>query len=214
MLEDILIRAKRLPTATLADALDHHGVHGIMSGIPRRAGEGRIAGYARTMQEHVGPLGTYAFSDFTVGAGFDDVERDTVLVVDMGGADVSTFGGLASLALSRKHAAAAIIDGGCRDIEEIRSSGLTVASRYVTPRTGKRRLKVVSRGQPVTCGGVAVRQSDLVVADDTGVVVIPSGMVEKILGTAEKLDRQDAAFADELRADKSFADSASALQHA
>ena len=210
----ILDRARALATATLGDALDAHGVAGVMSGIVRRTGSGRIAGYAQTMQEQVGPFGSFEFKDFAVGPAFDAASKDTVLVVDMGSADVSTFGGLAALTLQMRQAAGAVVDGGCRDIEEIAQIGLTVASRSVTPRTGKGRLRIVSRGEPVTCGGVSVRQDDLVVADDTGIAVIPQNRIEAVLQTAEEFDRRDAEFAERLRKGESFAKAASSLKHA
>ncbi|MGC4025211.1 MAG: RraA family protein [Mesorhizobium sp.] len=210
----ILARARKLATATIGDVLDLNGFHGIISGIPRRSGEGRIAGFAQTMHGQVGPLGTFTFADFSVGAAFDAIEEDSMLMIDLGGADVSTFGGLAALTVSRRKSAGVVIDGGCRDIEEIRAQGVSVASRHVTPRTGKGRLKVVSLGTPVCCGGVTVKSGDLVVMDDTGTAVIPSGMIETILHAAEELDRRDMAFAEHLRSGMSFTKSAAKLQHA
>jgi len=63
--------------------------------------------------------------------------------VDAGGAQISTFGGLASLATSLRGAAAVMIDGGCRDIEEVRATNLWLASRFVTPTSGKTRIRIV-----------------------------------------------------------------------
>lgn len=214
MTDPVLKRARKLATATIGDALDLHGFPGVVSGIPRRSGHGRIAGFAQTAHAEVGPLGTFTFADFGVGPVFDAARADAVLVIDLGGADVSTFGGLAALAVSRRRAAGVVIDGGCRDLEEIRAQGLTVASRHVTPRTGKGRLRIASLGTPIICGGVAVRPGDLVVLDDTGTVVVPADMIEAILTAAEELDRRDNAFAGHLQAGRSFAESASMLQHA
>lgn len=210
----ILSRARKLASATIGDVLDMNGFHGVMSGIPRRSGEGRIAGFAQTMYAQVGPLGTFTFADFSVGAAFDSVEADSVLVIDLGGADVSTFGGLAALTVSRRKAAGVVIDGGCRDLEEIRAQRVSVASRHVTPRTGKGRLKVVSLDSVISCGGVTVRRGDLIVMDDTGTVVVPSAMIETILQAAEELDRRDTAFAKHLQSGMSFVESAAKLQHA
>ncbi len=209
-----LDRAKKLATATLGDALDAHGIAGVMSGIARRSGSGRIAGYAQTMLEQVGPFGSFEFKDFAVGGAFDATTQDSVLVVDMGAADVSTFGGLAALTLTLRKAAGAVIDGGCRDLEEIANLGLTVASRFVTPRTGKGRLRVVSRGEPVTCGGVCVREGDLIIVDDTGCVAIPQDRIAAVLQTAEDLDQRDAILAGHLRDGGSFAQAAAKLKHA
>jgi regulator of RNase E activity RraA len=210
----ILDRARELATATLSDALDAHGILGVMSGITRRTGSGRVAGFVQTMLQQVGLFGSFKFEDFAVGPAFDATSEDVILVIDMGSADVSTFGGLAALTLTMRRAAGAVIDGGCRDVEEISWLGLTVASRSVTPRTGKGRLRIVSRDEPVTCGGVCVRADDLVVADDTGIVVIPQDRVQIVLKTAEELNRRDTDFAERLKAGASFSQAASTLRHA
>ena len=68
----MLDRAKKLATATLADALDALGLPGIMSGIQRQSGLGRVAGFARTMQEQTAPHGSFPFEDFSVGRAFDE----------------------------------------------------------------------------------------------------------------------------------------------
>jgi 4-hydroxy-4-methyl-2-oxoglutarate aldolase len=210
----IVERARALATGTLGDALDAFGIPGVMSGIARRTGLGRIAGFAQTMLQQVAPLGSFSFRDFAVGSAFDATSRDTILVVDMGSADVSTFGGLAALTLTLHEAVGAVIDGGCRDVEEIDRLGLTVASRTVTPRTGKARLRIVSLGEAVTCGGVCVRQGDLVVVDQTGIVVVPNDKILTVLVAAEDLSCRDAGFAERLKAKGSFASAAESLKHA
>ncbi|KRR29911.1 RraA family protein [Bradyrhizobium retamae] len=212
--DSILERARSLATATLGDALDAFGIPGVMSGIARRTGSGRVAGFAQTMLQQVAPFGSFSFEDFAVGSAFDATSQDTVLVVDMGSADVSTFGGLAALTLTLHNAAGAVVDGGCRDTVEIARLGLTVASRTVTPRTGKGRLRIVSRGEAITCGGVCVRPNDLVVMDDTGIVVVPQDRILAVLDAAEDLDRRDTDFAQRLRTDGSFARAAASLKHA
>ncbi|MGY8669152.1 RraA family protein [Bradyrhizobium sp. UFLA05-109] len=212
--DSILERARRLATATLGDALDAFGIPGVMSGITRRTGSGRVAGFAQTMLQQAAPLGSFSFDDFAVGSAFDATSRNTVLVVDMGSADVSTFGGLAALTFTLHDAAGAVVDGGCRDIEEIARLGLTVASRTVTPRTGKGRLRIVSQGEAITCGGVCVRPDDLVIMDDTGIVVVPQDKILAILTAAEELDRRDANFAERLKTGGSFARAAASLRHA
>jgi 4-hydroxy-4-methyl-2-oxoglutarate aldolase len=213
-LGSILERARGLATATLSDALDACGVQGVVSGLARRTGSGRVAGFAQTVLQQVAPFGAFSFEDFAVGPAFDATSQDTVLVVDMGSADVSTFGGLAALTLALHRAAGVVVDGGCRDIEEIARIGLTVASRTVTPRSGKARLRIVSRGEAITCGGVCVRQDDLVVIDDTGIVVVPQDKIHAVLTAAEELDRRDVDFAARLRTEGSFARAAVSLKHA
>ena len=74
---------------------------------------------------------------------------------------------------SLRGAAAVVIDGGCRDIDEIRATKLWLASRFVTPLSGKTRLRVESIGDPAHLGGLLVRAGDLVVGDETGIVIVP-----------------------------------------
>jgi regulator of RNase E activity RraA len=195
----ILQRAASIGTSTFSDVLDALGIAGVMSGIARRSGEGRVVGYARTMDCRVGPYGLYPQQDFAVFPVFQSLEPDTCLVINLGGADVSSFGGLAALTLHNRGVAGVVIDGGCRDVEELRASGLTVASRHVTPRSGRGRVSVLSQDKPVPCGNVIVRHGDLVVMDETGVAVIPAEHVDDVLGRAESIEHKDNAWAVSMR---------------
>lgn len=71
-------------------------------------------------------------------------------------------------ALDRLGIEGVIIDGACRDIDDIREGGLWVASRQVTPRTGKRRMRLGGFGEPVLLAGHTVHAGDLVVGDASG----------------------------------------------
>jgi regulator of RNase E activity RraA len=210
----LLDRARALATATIADALDGLGLPGILLGISRRSGAGRIAGYARTMQEQSAPYGSFRFEDFAVGSGFDAVGPDEILVADMSGVEISTLGGLAAETMHLRGAAGAVVDGGIRDIEEIRRFGFSVASRCLTPRSGKGRVRVIAIDEPVTCGGVCVRSADLIVLDDTGVIAIPASEAERVIAAAEQLDIRDRAFSARLKAGESFTAIAASLRHA
>ena len=135
------------------------------------------------------------------------------LVVDAGGAEVSTFGGLAALATSLRSAAAVVIDGGCRDIDEIRATSLWRASRFVTPISGKTRIKVESIGDPVHRGGLLVRTRDLVVGDETGIVILPRAQIATVLARAEAIVEKDRMIEGAPRAGKSFSEAATAADY-
>jgi regulator of RNase E activity RraA len=209
----MLERCKQIGTSTWSDALDECGISGVVRGLAQRGGHGRFAGFAVTAREIAGPLGSFPRKEFGVGRMIAAVRPDEVLVVDMGGAEVSTFGGLAAMATKRRGAAAVIIDGGCRDLDEIRASGLWVASRHVTPTTGKTRLKLEALGEKVTVGAVAVAPGDLIVGDDTGIVAVPRDELERVLEIAERMLAIDAAVERGIEAGKSFADAASAANY-
>jgi regulator of RNase E activity RraA len=199
---------QQIGTSTWSDILDELGVQGVVRGRARRGGEGRFAAFAVTAKAQAGPLGDFKREDFAVGQMIDGVGPGQVLVIDVGGADVSTFGGLASLAAKVKGVAAVIIDGACRDVEEIRETGLWLASRHVTPMTGKRRIKVESIGQPVSIGGVSVAPGDLLVGDDTGIVVIPKEHQGAALEMSKRMVSMDQAIERAIRSGTSFREAA------
>src|SRR4051812_32709810 len=91
-----LARCARLSTSTWADALDALEIAGVITGLTQRSGHGRFAAFAVTAVHKVSGLGTFDKSEFAVGRMLDAVGPNQVLVVDMGGAAVSTAGGLAS----------------------------------------------------------------------------------------------------------------------
>lgn len=206
-------RCRRIGTATWSDALDSLRVNGVMDGLGIRSRSGRIAGPAVTVQERIASLGKHEFGDFDVGGIIRSTTPGSVAVIAMNGEAVSTFGGLAARAAADQEIAAVIIDGGCRDLAEIQASGIFLASRHVTPRSGKGRVKVVGVGGVVTCGGVEVHQGDYVIADETGVVVVPRHMLADALALAEKLDGKDRSFEQELAAGVEFGSIAARLGH-
>ena len=209
----LLQRCKTIGTSTWSDALDACGISGVVRGLVQRSGGGRFAGFAATARERAGALGSFPRAEFGVGKMIAAIAPGDVLMADVGGADISTFGGLAALATQKRGAAAVVIDGGCRDVEEIRATGLWLASRSVTPTTGKTRLKLESLGEPATIGGIPIKAGDLVVGDDTGIVVIPRGDLGRVLEAAEQMRATDAAIEQALHAGKSFSEAAAAAKY-
>jgi 4-hydroxy-4-methyl-2-oxoglutarate aldolase len=127
-----------------------------------------------------------------------------VMVVDASGCgQVSVMGGLAATAAVQAGLAGAIVDGGIRDIRDVRSSKLCVWSRYVTPITGKYRLEAVSINSPIQCGGVQVRPGDLVIADESGVSFVPTELVDHLLARLVEIANDEAV---ELKRDRVASD--------
>ncbi len=210
---ELLARCAGIGTSTWSDALDSFGIAGVVQGLSKRGGDGRIAGFAATARHVCASLGDFERADFAVGKLIAATAPGRVLMVDMGGANISTFGGLASMAASGRNATGVVIDGGCRDIEEIRASGLWLASRWVTPRTGKSRIKLESLGAKINVGGVTVEEGDLVVGDDTGIVVVPRADIERVLAQAERILEVDLAVERGLREGKNFGEAAAAADY-
>ena len=209
----IIERCKRIGTSTWSDALDQFALPGVMSGVPRRSGDGLFAGFAVTAREIAGNLGDFPPSDFGVGKIIAAANPGEVLVIDIGGAEVSTFGGLASLAAKSRGIAAVVIDGGCRDVDEAQATGLWMASRFVTPMTGKKRLRLESLGSEVRVGGILVNQRDLIVGDATGIVVIPQADIDRVITAAEKMLKTDHQMGELIKTGRSFSEAASTAKY-
>ncbi|WAI82088.1 MULTISPECIES: RraA family protein [Achromobacter] len=211
--QDLLARCATIGTSTWADAMDALGIAGVVQGIARRGGQGRIAGFAVTARHVWGGLGDFDRADFAVGRLVAATGPGRVLMVDAGGTCISTFGGIASLAASRRQATAVVIDGACRDVDEIQATGLWLASRHITPLTGKTRLRLQAMGEPVTIGQVRVAEGDLVVGDDTGLVVVPRERLEAVLAAAQEALAVDERVEQGIRDGLSFADAAAAANY-
>lgn len=121
----------------------------------------------------------------------------TVLVV-AGAAESRTavMGDLVARELLRLGIAGVVTDGLVRDSAEIAALGLPVWCRGTTP-AASRKDGPGAVGGTVTLAGVVVRDGDLVVADDDGVVVWPAA---DVTGLLELADRKRAADEERLRA--------------
>jgi regulator of RNase E activity RraA len=126
----------------------------------------RIAGPAVTVHQP-GVDGTI------IGYALGQVRPGDILVVDRcGDMRHAGFGGLVCYAAKVAKVAGVIIDGMVADIGEIRRYGVPVWCRGVSSITTKRIGLGGSLCIPVSCGGVAVRPGDVVIADECGVVVL------------------------------------------
>ena len=202
--EDVLVRLRALNTPTLANALDDLGFPGVMRGI-QAVGTGlRCIGRAVTARETTGPRGSFPIDDFRVGDIIEAAGPGDVIVIDNGGHAVSTWGGMASYAAKHKGIAGIVIDGACRDREEIVEFGFPAFSRHVVPTPGKTRIRVETIGGTVICGSVRVRPGDIIVADGSGVVVVPAEAAAEVAEQATRFAADDRAAMREMDAGLTF----------
>lgn len=182
------------PTPTLSDVLDSLGINGIIGASvlkPVLAGK-TVVGPAVTLR--------YMVERNSVTQGFADkaaarlADRDAyavaepgdVIVMDADGAEVSCMGGLSTTVAVARKMEACIVYGGVRDVATIRDKQYPVWTAHITPRSGKYRIEAMEINGPVTVAGVQVRPGDLVVADDTGVVIVPLERAEEVLRRAQE----------------------------
>jgi 3-hexulose-6-phosphate synthase / 6-phospho-3-hexuloisomerase len=189
--DTILDQFRDLATPTLANALDDIGFDGVMQGLGQVVPGTRAVGRAVTVQQVSGARGDFTSEDFKVGHMIDAAGPGQVLVIANGGREVSTWGGLATLAAKVKGLGGLVVDGGVRDKEEMLEHKLPVFTRHMTPLTGRTRIKIVSMGDVITCGGVRVCQGDIIVADASGVVCIPAAEAARVAELATRYTADD-----------------------
>jgi len=66
-----------------------------------------------------------------------------------------------------------------------------VWSRSQTPATSVGRYVPVAKNVPVMCGGILVRPGDWIVADKTGVVVVPKESLPQVLKLLVQYDEKE-----------------------
>lgn len=198
---ELVERCRLIPTSTWSDALDELGLSGVLPGLEWRGGRPPVAGPTLTVTQVVGPLGSAAAEEFGIDLVLGPaVPGQVVLIQQAGGPAASAIGGLAALAAQRHGVVAVLVDGACRDVGEIEQVGLPVLSREITPLSGRGRVRITGLNVPLRFGAVEVQPGDLAVADETGVVVVPSARLVETLEAAEQRAHHDAAQADRIRA--------------
>jgi regulator of RNase E activity RraA len=84
--------------------------------------------------------------------------------------------------------AAAVTDGGMRDLPELAGIDLPVFATAAAAPPFFTKLMMADVGCPVSCGGVPVFPGDFVVGDAEGVVVVPQGVAAAVAEAGRAMD--------------------------
>ncbi len=123
---------------------------------------------------------------------YEVAEQGDVVVMDNGGyTNISSMGEISALRAKIKGLAGTVTDAGVRDVASIRKIGYPIWSRSITPVTGKYRFESVAVNEPVRFTGIHVRPGDVVLADETGVVIVPKERAEEVLKKGQELERKE-----------------------
>jgi regulator of RNase E activity RraA len=102
----------------------------------------------------------------------------------------ATIGDIMAADLKAHGVVGLVTDGLVRDASEIRKLGFPVWCRGTTP-TAPLKLSPGRVGGSVDIGGALVRDGDLVIADDDGVVVWPQERIDELLEKADARRKSD-----------------------
>lgn len=198
MTRSMLTRFSDVDTAAVSDALDRLGLPSGVGDLTARTVADQIVGFAATvaLEPHRGGAPAAHIITSVIDAAGDD----EVIVVDNGGrVDVSCWGGILALGATARGIRGVIADGACRDIAEIRELGLAVYARAAVPATARGRLQQRSQGEPVTIAGRTVRQGDVVMADESGIAIVPGDRAEEVIALAEAIVERERRIAADIR---------------
>ena len=205
-MNEVIEGFRTVAVASVADAVDKVcGKRGYMDAcIKPRINDRRVVGPAATVleaatDEFVPPQHALDL--------IDEAPTGSVIVISIQGGEpeVAVWGGLMTAGAFANGHAGAILDGGVRDLAEIRRDyDFPVFARSVSPGTTLGRHKTVASQVPVEVGGVIVRPGDIIVADIDGVVVVPRDKAPEVLAMSLEIDQRELEQAKLIVAEKSL----------
>lgn len=187
-------------TGSISDVLDTLGINGAIPAsylTPLIIGT-KIAGTAitlRSIPERKTVTQGLLDKDYIRMATRDThylAEPGDILVADFGGdMEVSNMGGQSVAVAQSCGLVGAVVNGAIRDVPSFRKRNFPAWSRGTTPITGKCRMQAVEINGPVSLCRTLVEPGDLVVADDSGVCVIPADKVEYVLEKCKSIIKEE-----------------------
>ncbi len=107
------------------------------------------------------------------------------------GADIAGMGGLMGTAMFARGFAGAVVDGGVRDLPQLKRIGFPVYATGPVPSTSVGHYRFGGMNVALDVDGTQVNANDIIVADQDGVVVVPRGRAAEVLLLAQKLDNSE-----------------------
>jgi len=186
---DALVEAfKALDTAGVSDAMDKLGLQAGCHGIKPVVTGVKFAGRAFTVKYRACGV----VERGTVGDFLDDVPPGHVIVIDNAGrTDCTVWGDIMTTLAHRMGVAGTVIDGVCRDVPKIRELGYPIFTRDYYMMTGKDRVELEALNVPVNVANRQVRPGDIMLGDDSGVVVVPASRAEEVLAIAREIEHTE-----------------------
>src|SRR6266704_5963012 len=154
-MDDLVSRLNRMDSCAVFDALDKHGLKGVVTGIHRLSKERRIAGRVLTVKLDLDKGGSTAGRHLSTAAIEAAKPGDVIVVEQRTGIDAAGWGGNLSLGAKLRGVAGVVVEGPTRDVDEARRYDFPVFARDHTSRTARGRIAETRTTVPITAGAVA-----------------------------------------------------------
>ena len=168
----------KLPTGNIADNNNSAANQGVMDTAIKPVGSDmKMIGRAFTAQCVPG-------DNLALHQAIYAAKPGDVLILDVHGySNAGHFGDIMATACKVYGLAGVVIDGSCRDAEDIKELGFPVFVRAFNP-SGTVKESLAKMNIPVHCGGIEVKPGDIVFGDCDGVVVIPQEHEDEVFQKA------------------------------
>lgn len=183
----------KLPTGNIQD---NNTIAGAMdSGIKPLDSKSKMIGRALTVQCQPG-------DNLAMHQGIYAAQPGDVLVLACKGySEAGHFGDIMATACQIRGLAGVVLDGSCRDAEDIREMGFPVFAKGLNP-SGTVKESLAKINVPVRCGGVEVHPGDIIFGDCDGVVVIRQEDEDAVFAAAEAKFQKEIGIVEQLKAGK------------
>jgi regulator of RNase E activity RraA len=196
--KDVLVeRLGKLDSSAISDAMDSLQLEGVVNRLHSVTVPKKIFGRAVTVK--LVPKGQTESKRHLCTAAIETAAKGDVIVIEHCRTDVAGWGGNLSIAAKEREISGVVIDGACRDADEMVDLDFPVYASAVVPTTARGRIVEHSYNQKITIGNIDVQPGDLVIADRSGIVFIPSSYAEKVITAAERIAEKEALMANLIR---------------
>jgi 4-hydroxy-4-methyl-2-oxoglutarate aldolase len=188
---DTLAELARLGSATVYEAGGRGGFvdFPLTQVVPgsRAAGPARIAMCGQS-------------DNLMVHAAMSRLQPGEVLVLTMPDPEpVALVGDLLATQAKARGAAAVLVDGAVRDVEELAELGLPIWARWVRVHGADKNI-VGTLDEPVSVGGARIRPGDVVVLDADGAAVVEAERVDEVLAASLAREEKERVKREQLQA--------------
>jgi 5-oxopent-3-ene-1,2,5-tricarboxylate decarboxylase/2-hydroxyhepta-2,4-diene-1,7-dioate isomerase len=196
--DELLERLKRISIGTLVQNLQRLGFHQtFLAGVVPQNRHRSFTGRAMTMrclpprEDVIKELAGWPDSSLHRRS-FETIDRGQVLVIDArGDQGGAVLGDVLASRMAYRGAAALVTDGCIRDLPAMQKVEMPLYARGDHPRTFGEVHVPFDLNMPVQCAGVLVMPGDILVGDEEGVVVVPAGVAERLVGQGEEQELLD-----------------------
>lgn len=209
---DVVEAYKELPDVAglIARILDQVGVSNtIPSNVLRALKPGSVlVGPAVTVRNL--PVADVPYRSWHRGTSSVLGERDAFFVAQTGDVVVidgtsvfpaSSLGSMSVTLAARLGVAGVVVAGAVTGVKGIQAAPIPVWAAGGTTITGHHRVETIEINGPIGIHNLRVEPGDLVVADDSGVTIVPSALVEQVLARARRVVALNGALKTTLQSD-------------